>query len=466
MARIVPTAAELKAQFISNYEAALNQTVPLVARAFVRVISNIQAIMVSGLYKYATDRTLQALVLTASGTGLDLHGQERGIARKAAEATVLTATLTGVNGTVIPSQTEYSSESTGAVYTTNADVTVAAGVATIELTAELPGVNGDLPNGETLLIGAQISGLASFSTVASTENEGLDRELDDDYRRRILADLRNPGGGGNLADYREWSESVADVNRAYPYSGKPETWTVEATDISFAAADSSINSVTTDFTALSDLEIEVGHTLKIEGSASNDGVYWIQSVLANKLTVYSAITNESAGATISISNESLPGDRTVYIESRVGTGVPTQTLLDEVRDAINIDPDTGLARPAVGDTDEFLYVEPIYNTTFDVEIRGLQIDVALETATKAKILTALTNYLEYVEPFITGLDYERERYDAITDLSISRVVQDVVASQGGSADGIGFKVAGTSTYLGSYFLGQGELADIGTVTYA
>lgn len=68
-------------------------------------------------------------------------------------------------------------------------------------------------------------------------------------------------------------------------------------DIFFSSADDSINSTTTDFTTM--LNNAEG-VIKIEGSNNNDGNYIILVLTANKITVSTSITNESAGATVTV----------------------------------------------------------------------------------------------------------------------------------------------------------------------
>jgi uncharacterized phage protein gp47/JayE len=63
---------------------------------------------------------------------------------------------------------------------------------------------------------------------------------------------------------------------------------------------------------------------------------------------------------------SYPGDRTVYVEAVTtidADGLAPPSLLADVRDAINTDPDTGLSRSLLGLTDATLWVESIIRTS-------------------------------------------------------------------------------------------------------
>lgn len=160
-----------------------------------------------------------------------------------------------------------------------------------------------------------------------------------------------------------------------------------------------------------------------------------------------------------------PPDRTVFVEADTTIdpdGIAPPALLDEVRDSITTDPITGLSRQPLGLTDGTLFVESITRTEYFVEITGLVVAAAIETEVKAEIETALTNYFLSLDPFVAGLDFEGDKDDVITELSISDIIQDVLSARDGSATSIAF---GTS--FGSYpstpvTLDPGEEAKLGT----
>jgi uncharacterized phage protein gp47/JayE len=162
-----------------------------------------------------------------------------------------------------------------------------------------------------------------------------------------------------------------------------------------------------------------------------------------------------------------PGDRTVFVEAEVDYDpdrVADEALLNEVKATIQNDPATGRERPPLGLTESQLFVLPMSESEFNVEIRGLSVDSSIEAETKSRIEDALEDYFFNVRPFITGLDFEPDRNDTISDLSISTIVQDVLNTVGGSADGIGFYQS-VGEFLASYTLDPGELAKLGVVTY-
>ena len=164
---------------------------------------------------------------------------------------------------------------------------------------------------------------------------------------------------------------------------------------------------------------------------------------------------------------SFPGDRTVYVEATSSIdpdGIAPAPLIAAVREAVNIDPETGEARAPLGITDSTLFVESISRTEFFVEIRDLTVDVDKQAACESAISTALTLYFDTIKPYVDGVDIVQERMDSVTTLTVGRTVQDVLRSFGASASSIGFGVF-VGVFIPEYILGQGELGKLGGVTY-
>jgi uncharacterized phage protein gp47/JayE len=390
MSYILATTKELFDRNLAYFENKLNQESPLNDVAFLRVTSAVTAMNYTGLNRFAADRARQNFALTADEWTLEnIYGVELDTPRKAAEPFQCTLELEATTGTVIPAGRDFIGDSNGARYFTDSEVTASGGIALLDMTAEFAGVAGNLTEGETMTIGSQIAGASSVGEIIEITNIGADREDLEAYRRRILNELHAQGGGSNNRDFRVWSEAVAGVFRAFPYSGGP------------------------------------------------------------------------------VGELAIPGDVTVYVEATTAIdpdGIAPPALLQEVRTAILFDPDTGISRPALGTTDEQLFVESIYRTGFYVEIRDLIVDAALEAATKANIETALDEYFRTIVPYIEGLDPETTRTDKITDLTISSVVQDILTPVSGSAGGIGFGTE-VDVFLASYILGLGELSKLISVIY-
>ncbi len=72
----LPTTQELFNTYLAQFESDLNQSSPLNDKAFLRVLAVIEAGGDQGLYKYAAERALQNLAITATGKDLDRIGLE------------------------------------------------------------------------------------------------------------------------------------------------------------------------------------------------------------------------------------------------------------------------------------------------------------------------------------------------------------------------------------------------------
>jgi hypothetical protein len=195
------------------------------------------------------------------------------------------------------------------------------------------------------------------------------------------------------------------------------------------------------------------------GSNATDHKIWAEAV-AGVARAFPFAGKPVGGGT------SYPGDRTVYVEADTSLdpdGIPSSSLLDDVRAALLVDPDTGLSRPALGITDVTLYVEPITRTAFDIAITNLTTPAGLDATVKAAITASLDSYFATVATYVEGVDLPADRNDEITNLTISDVIQGVLFSYSSSAEDVAIEVAATP--YDSYQLAAGELAKTGTVSY-
>lgn len=120
---------------------------------------------------------------TAQGNQLSNVVAYNGIERQEATySTVSAATISGVDGTIIPSGSQVSVTATGKVFTTDAEATISGGIATVDFTAvetgSIEASAGTLVNIETPIFG--------WTSVTNTNAAtiGLDRETDAELRVR------------------------------------------------------------------------------------------------------------------------------------------------------------------------------------------------------------------------------------------------------------------------------------------
>ena len=148
--------------------------------------------------------------------------------RKAATYAVLSATVSGTSGTVVPQGTQFSAGTLQ--FQSLADVTLGGtDVATpISIRALTAGIAGNLGAGTGLRFIAVISGVTSTAGITGITRYGVDIESIESLRDRVLFRIRKPPMGGDADDYVAWAREVPGVTRAWcaPNEMGPGTVTV------------------------------------------------------------------------------------------------------------------------------------------------------------------------------------------------------------------------------------------------
>ena len=240
MALVTPSTAQIASNIIVQLEAALSQTIPLLPKAFSRVLAKVLAGVYVTLYKYAGFSLLQQFVAHASMEPTTVNGRiirplvewgrligvgdPNGAEQAELELQVTVLVQTGS----LPGGTQLLYAPTGVVYQTTAAVPLDA--ATVFVTARASsdqaggdgaGVIGNLANGLVLQFASKPPKVAADAVVVSTEVEGAEAEAEDVYRERVLARFRRRPQGGAYADYQAWGSDVAGIRRVFPYTGLP-----------------------------------------------------------------------------------------------------------------------------------------------------------------------------------------------------------------------------------------------------
>lgn len=152
---------------------------------------------------------------TADSANLERQAGFHGILRGDAARATGEVSLTGADGTVIPSGTLLSGGD-GIELRTTEDTVIAAGVATVPVEAAEVGAAGNLEDGEAVTLQSPVTGVDSAGAVTSPGMAlGADRETDARLLQRLLLKLREPAHGGNAADYIQWALAVAGVTRVW-----------------------------------------------------------------------------------------------------------------------------------------------------------------------------------------------------------------------------------------------------------
>lgn len=216
MAFIRPTLSELIVRIKNAITSRL--TFDQLRRSDAEVYGKVMAGVSHELHGHLQFISDQVIYDTASAEYLDRWASiYLDVPRKPAAAAVGNITLTGNNGVVIPENTLLISIG-GIEYSTDTEVVIVAGTATVAVIAETGGLNTSLEVGSILSLVTPISGLNSTAIVAAGGIVGgADIESDSSLRSRLLTRIQKPPQGGAAFDYIAWALEVPGVTRAWVY---------------------------------------------------------------------------------------------------------------------------------------------------------------------------------------------------------------------------------------------------------
>ena len=240
MSLTTPTTKEISDNIIAQLEASLNQTIPLLPKAFLRVLSKVLAGVFILIYKYAGFIFLQIFVAKASSKDttvlglivnpLTFWGRLIGVGDPVAATNAeLLIDITVENQTgSLPSGSQLVNSSNGVTYITIGSVLLNAAVvqATIRAVSDQvdgggAGVIGNLDPGSIVSFANPLANVARNATVVSQTITGADAEDPEVYRQRIIDRFQKRSQGGAYADYELWGEEAAGIINVYPYTGNP-----------------------------------------------------------------------------------------------------------------------------------------------------------------------------------------------------------------------------------------------------
>jgi len=115
----------------------------------------------------------------------------------------------------------------------------------------------------------------------------------------------------------------------------------------------------------------------------------------------------------------------VFVESSDNGGVPTQSILDEVKEVINFDPDETrpLSERSRRPIQVYLEVLPIDPVDVEINITGL---IDSSTEIRNAIELNLIAFLKNIRPFVDGADLLRNKNDILFVARLQGVVTDVL----------------------------------------
>ncbi len=235
-----PSTADVSALIIAQLEGSLSQTIPLLPKAFCRVLAKVLSGVVVLLYKYASWIFLQLFVAHASIEWTTILGKPirplvewgrlvgAGDPADAVRAEhTIAVTVTNQSGD-LKAGTFLVWPDAGVTYQVLYPVPLNATTVQARVRAVSDQDGGD---GAGAIGNAPASTVFEFSesppnvgrevTVVSTLVQGVDAESADEYRAHVIQLFQTPPQGGAYADYRIWGLDVTGIVRVYPYKGDP-----------------------------------------------------------------------------------------------------------------------------------------------------------------------------------------------------------------------------------------------------
>ena len=232
---ITPTLAEVRGMVRDAIRAKLPGADAMVPNSVLRIMSDAQGGQCHTNLQYIDWLALQLLPDTAETEWLDRHGDiwlvnsDGTTGRKMATLAEGSAMFTGdVGGIIIPLGTQLTGGQNTGYETTQVAVTASSQVPVeVPVRALDPGAVGNMTEGDTLGMTANIAGVSGAITVV-TMTGGTDTERDEDLRIRVLQRIRQPPHGGAAHDYVRWALAVPGCTRAWctPLEMGPGTVTV------------------------------------------------------------------------------------------------------------------------------------------------------------------------------------------------------------------------------------------------
>lgn len=153
-----------------------------------------------------------AYVDETSGDYIDKRAAEYGITRKVGTKATAVLTVSGTDGTGIPSGKVFVTAD-GYQFVTNADATIVGGTASVTATASTVGAASNVSAGTITGQLKNLNGVTSVTNTAAATG-GADAETDAALVARLYSFLQNTATSGNAAHYNQWALAVEGVGAA------------------------------------------------------------------------------------------------------------------------------------------------------------------------------------------------------------------------------------------------------------
>jgi uncharacterized phage protein gp47/JayE len=219
-----PTIAAIKAQIISDVEGRIGSSVPILMKAFVRVLATALSGVITLIYRFGAWILRQIFPQTADDEWLVFIGGQYGLTRTPAVKSRMTATATGTNGTIIAAGTlwylgDYA-------YSQTAAEEIVAGTATVTVECMTSGEAGNLSIADEITLCSPIAGVNAIAAIASIVTTGEDQETTEDLRTRVMERIQRQPQGGAAQDYVAWAREVAGIVKVFAFRTDPGEVTI------------------------------------------------------------------------------------------------------------------------------------------------------------------------------------------------------------------------------------------------
>jgi len=149
--------------------------------------------------------------VTAIGSSLDGWGSAYGVARLGTSRATGLVTIFGTAGSTLPAGTTLT-RCDGIEYETTEAITLTGASGSVNVQSVTLGEDANFQNGGALDMGSVVAGISGDATSLGIVG-GSDIECDDDYRSRVLSQIRTRCRTGTAEDYEFWVSQYPGVTR-------------------------------------------------------------------------------------------------------------------------------------------------------------------------------------------------------------------------------------------------------------
>lgn len=215
---------------IDSFQEKFNNTLRLLPKSFICVLSKVVAGVFVILYKTVGWFYLQLFPDTASFESVDILGHTMkplvqlgnlfGVGEPksgtAWQGTVKATVL--IEGKTVTLGTSLKSDKTGLLYNVAENTALSGSECEIPVYCVQSGEDGNLSEGDVLKFVSPLSTVEQETEVTGTTQAGTDEETEESYRARVVSGYGSRTQGGSLVDYRTWAFDVSGVLNTYIYN--------------------------------------------------------------------------------------------------------------------------------------------------------------------------------------------------------------------------------------------------------